>query len=155
MLLMGSGGSTAVEGTLRIRQVMGSIRAGLFSPSILGNVSLIRSLKEVQQYFFPIKNECLEQNKLNKHSSGFKKGSGCSTFFACSTGPRSNNFVLMLGSNSVRFVENRDRGRTFVYFVQITHRRRGEKKKKKKKERRIGVDSTSCTGTTEKPGVEG
>ena len=59
----------------------------------------------------------------------------------------------MLGSNSVRFVENRDRGRTFVYFVQLAHRRRGEKKKKK--ERRIDVDSTSCTGTTEKPGVEG
>ena len=42
-------------------------------------------------------------------------------------------------------MENRDRERTFVYFVQLAHRGRGEKKK----ERRIGADLTSCTGKTE------
>ena len=58
------------------------------------------------------------------------------SFFACYTGPQSNNFILMLGSNSVRQIENRDRERTVVCFVQLAHRGKGEKKK----ERKIGVD---------------
>ena len=44
----------------------------------------------------------------------------------------------MLGSNSVRQIENRDRERTFVCFVQLAHR--GREEKKKKKERRIEVN---------------
>ena len=55
------------------------------------------------------------------------------------TGPQSNNFILILGFNSVREIENRDR--IFVYLVQLAHRGRGDKKK----ERKIGVDLTSFT----------
>ena len=47
--------------------------AGLFSSSILSNVSLNRSLKEVQHYCFANKKMNVKQcssrrNKLNKHS---------------------------------------------------------------------------------------
>ena len=44
---------------------------------------------------------------------------------------------------------NRDRERTFVYFVQLAHRGKGEKKNEK------GVDLASCTGKIEKPHVQG
>ena len=58
--------------------------------------------------------------------------------------PQSNSFISMLGSNSVRQIENRDRGRTFVELIQLSHGGRGEKKK----ERRICNDLKSCTGKT-------
>ena len=53
--------STAVERTARNREVMGSIpsRCRAFSPSIRSNVSLNRSLDEVQHYCFSCKNVCL------------------------------------------------------------------------------------------------
>ena len=54
------------------------------------------------------------------------------SLFACSTGLQSKNFILMLGSNRVRLIENRERERTFLYFAQL-HSRRGEKKKEGKK----------------------
>ena len=54
---MGSDCSTAVKWTPQNRDVMGSILsgAGLFSSSILSNVSLNRSLEEVQHYCFSLK----------------------------------------------------------------------------------------------------
>ena len=68
------------------------------------------------------------------------------SFFAFSTWSQSNNFKWMLGSNSIRLIENWDRERSFVYFTQLAHRGRGEKKK----EWRICVDLKSCTGKTER-----
>ena len=44
----------------------------------------------------------------------------------------------------VRQRENRDTERTFVNFVQLAHRGKGENKK----ERRVGVDLTSFPGKT-------
>ena len=61
-VLWGSSCSTAVEHTHLKREVMGLIPAGcclFLSFSVLSNVYLNRSLEEVQQYCFPMKNESL------------------------------------------------------------------------------------------------
>ena len=86
----------------------------------------------------------VELPRENEHAAGQRRGQFL--FFVCSTGQQSNKIILMLGSNSVRQIENRDRERTFVYVVQLAHRGRGEKKT----ERRIGINLTSCTGKTER-----
>ena len=64
----------------------------------------------------------------------------------CSTGLQSSNFILMLCSISqVDKRENRYRKRPFIRIVLLAHRGRG-----KRKERRICVESTSCSGKTER-----
>ena len=76
---VGSGCSTAVERAPRKREVMGSIPpgGGLFSSSILSNVSLNRSPQKGEALLFFLKTKnaklcSLEQNMLKKHSLGLK-----------------------------------------------------------------------------------